>query len=110
MLLAPEFVRLVIQHAGPKLSGYATSTATKATVIQSETEGDLRSLIVASRTKRYLHRVHELVVRFLRSISALREISEHERNQNRGRQNALWQHEGFPDFETSTISGFLGSI
>ena len=35
----PAFTRLVIQHAGPKLSGYPTSTVTRATVIQKAAEG-----------------------------------------------------------------------
>ena len=38
-ILAPQLDRLVIQHAGPKLSGYPTSTATRATVIQNPAAG-----------------------------------------------------------------------
>src|SRR5262245_42249501 len=35
-----------IQHAGPKLTGYATSTTTTTTVAQNATPGFLRSVIV----------------------------------------------------------------
>ena len=34
------------QHAGPKLSGYATSTATRATVIQKAAVGCLRDSLI----------------------------------------------------------------
>src|SRR5258708_4653322 len=39
--------RDTIQQAGPKLSGYPTSTATRATVIQKPAVGCLRSVIAA---------------------------------------------------------------
>jgi len=45
-IAAPAFVRLEIQHAGPKLSGYATSAPTTTTVAQNATPGFLRSVIV----------------------------------------------------------------
>src|SRR5262245_44465465 len=37
--------RLVIQHAGPKLRGYATSTTAKTTVAQNTAEGWLREVM-----------------------------------------------------------------
>ena len=40
-------VRSLIQHAGPKLSGYAISAATRATLIQTAAEGRLRSGVIA---------------------------------------------------------------
>jgi hypothetical protein len=42
--LWPPFIRLLIQHAGPKLSGYPTSTATRAMAIQNPAEGLLLTL------------------------------------------------------------------
>src|SRR6266478_3253118 len=45
----PIVDRLISQHAGPKLSGYPTSTAARATVIQNPAAGFLRSVIIDQR-------------------------------------------------------------
>jgi hypothetical protein len=41
--------RLASQHAGPKLSGYATSATTTATVAQKATPGFLRLFVMLVR-------------------------------------------------------------
>jgi hypothetical protein len=43
---APRFARLLIQHAGPKLSGYPTSATTTITVAQNVTPGLLLSEVI----------------------------------------------------------------
>ncbi|MGE5192999.1 MAG: hypothetical protein ACM3U2_10890 [Deltaproteobacteria bacterium] len=43
----PKVVRLLIQHAGPKLSGYAASATTTTTVAQNAAPGFLRSVVIA---------------------------------------------------------------
>jgi hypothetical protein len=43
---APKSIRLVIQHAGPKLNGYPMSTTTSTTVAQNATPGFLWSEVM----------------------------------------------------------------
>lgn len=46
VMSAPILVQLVIQHAGPKLRGYPTSTASRVTVIQKAAPGFFRSSLM----------------------------------------------------------------
>jgi len=60
------------QHAGPKLSGYATSTASRATVIQTaEVDGGLRSGGISNLHSFQCERTLNSNVRLKRAISRI---------------------------------------